>query len=103
LSKDKILFIINPLVYTNNYILEQLTQDNDFVIADQDEYNYSINDDKFKLGICLNNEYIDIENFKNIVVYSKPYNFNLFLEKINNNNINLLNRNFFKLKKLYFN
>jgi len=98
LSKDKILFIINPLVYTNNYILEQLTQDNDFVIADQDEYNYSINDDKFKLGICLNNEYIDIENFKNIVVYSKPYNFNLFLEKINNNNINLLNRNFLNSK-----
>ena len=98
MSKDKILFIINPLVHTNNYILEQLTQDNDFVIADHDEYNYSINDDKFKLGICLNNEYIDIENFKNIVVYSKPYNFNLFLEKINNNNINLLNRNFLNSK-----
>jgi glutathione synthase/RimK-type ligase-like ATP-grasp enzyme len=98
LSKDKILFIINPLVYTNNYILEQLTQDSDFIVADYDEYNYSINDDKFELGICLNNEYIDIENFKNIVVYSKPHNFNLFLEKINNNNINLLNRNFLNSK-----
>jgi len=98
LSKDKILFIINPLVYTNNYILEQLTQDSDFIVADYDEYNYSINDDKFELGICLNNEYIDIENFKNIVIYSKPHNFNLFLEKINNNNINLLNRNFLNSK-----
>ena len=98
MSKDKILFIINPLVYTNNYILEQLTQDSDFIVADYDEYNYSINDDKFELGICLNNEYIDIENFKNIVIYSKPHNFNLFLEKINNNNINLLNRNFLNSK-----
>ena len=98
MSKDKILFIIDPLVHNNNYILEQLVQDKDFIIADYDEYNYSINDDKFKLGICLNNEYIDIENFKNIVVYSKPHNFNLFLEKINNNNINLLNRNFLNSK-----
>lgn len=98
MSKDKILFIIDPLVHNNNYILEQLVQDKDFIIADYDEYNYSINDDKFKLGICLNNEYIDIENFKNIVVYSKPNNFNLFLEKINNNNINLLNRNFLNSK-----
>ena len=98
MSKDKILFIIDPLVHNNNYILDQLTEDGDFIIADYDEYSYSINDDKFELGICLNNEYIDIENFKNIVVYSKPYNFNLFLEKINNSNVNLLNGNFLNSK-----
>ena len=98
MSKDKILFIINPLADNNNYILEQLAQDSDFIIADYDEYNYSINDDKFQLGICLNNEYIDVENFKNIVVYSKPHNFNLFLEKINNNDVNLLNGNFLNSK-----
>ena len=96
--KDKILFIIDPLAYNNNYILEQFAQDSDFIIADSDEYNYSINDDKFELGICLNNKYIDVENFKNIVVYSKPCNFNLFLEKINNSNINLLNGNFLNSK-----
>ena len=100
MEKEKILVFINKNNSSNNYIIEKASLDEDFILTDIEEFQYEINQNKMDLFVKINNKYVNIENFKNIIVFSRPYNFQLFLEKIKESNINLYNKNFLFSKNI---
>ena len=82
MEKEKILVLINKNNSSNNYIIKKASLDEDFILTDTEEFEYEINQNKMDLFVKINDKHVNIENFKNIIVFSRPYNFQLFLEKI---------------------
>ena len=100
MKKEKILVFINKNNSSNNYIIKKTSLDEDFILTDTEEFQYEINQNKMDLFVKINDKHVNIENFKNIIVFSRPYNFELFLEKIKESNINLYNKNFLLSKNI---
>jgi len=95
IKKDKILLLINPLSPLNRYFIEQVIEDQDFIVINHEGYKYEIDQKEINLWLTTtNNEDVRIENFKNILMLSLPYNFDLFSKKIKENNIKFFNGNF---------
>ena len=99
MKKNKILTIIDKNSVHNQYILNQLMDDDDFIVANGKDYLFEINEDKFKIYFHIDNNIIDVDDFKNIVIYSSPCTA-LLSEKAKQQNINLLNKNLLLSKNI---
>ena len=102
MNKNKILAVINKTKTPDQYILNQLINDDNFAIANNKDYLFEINEDKFKIYFHVDNNIIDVDDFKNIIVYPGLGLSGLVLlsEKAKQQNTNLLNKNFLLSKNI---